>query len=300
MNHFSFELSLIAVLPALLLCGFVFFKDRIEREPLGLLTLLFGAGAISYIPSTLLESKILDWLNEFFSDSMHASAEGFIQFSTKETEFTYLALCAFLGFALIRICFQWVTLFLLTYKNKNFNHLFDGIVYSIFVSLGFSVAENIHFLLRNDVEILLPKLITSVPCQLFIGIIIGCFYTMGHMRFSANQIEEKLLKSGIIDKDNIKSSAPWLISGIVVPCLISGIFALAGTSLGDSFTALFYILVFLTLGISFFLIDKIASKDISYGKYLYRIIAKAHPDLSRDTICEVENLDLSAKREVQE
>ena len=59
MNHFSFELSLIAVLPALLLCGFIFFKDRIEREPLGLLAILFGAGAISYIPSTLLESNLI-------------------------------------------------------------------------------------------------------------------------------------------------------------------------------------------------------------------------------------------------
>ncbi len=300
MNHFSFELSLIAVLPALALCAFVFFKDRIEKEPFGLLALLFGAGAASYVPSTLLEKGILDVLSKSFADSMRASAEGFVQFTDAKSEFTYLALCAFLGFSLVRICIQWAILFLLTYRNKNFNHLFDGIVYSVFVSLGFTVAENVHFLMQNDVEFLLPKLITSVPCQLFIGVMMGYFYTMGHMRFAANEIEEKLLKSNTVQKDNIKTSAPWQISGIVIPFLVSGIFSLAGKASGDLLTTVYYALVFLIFGISFFAINQIASKDVSYGKYLYRIIAKAHPELSGATIREVANMDLSAKKEDQE
>lgn len=300
MNHFSFELSLIAVLPALVLCAFVFFKDRIEKEPLRLLALLFGAGAVSYVPSTMLERGILDLLNKGFADSMHASAEGFVQFTDPKSEFTYLALCAFLGFSLVRICIQWGILFFVTYRNKNFNHLFDGVVYSVFVSLGFAVAENVHFLIRNDVEFLLPKLITSVPCQLFIGIMMGYFYTMGHMRYAANEIEEKLLKSGAIQKDNIKTSAPWLISGIAIPCLLSGIYSLAGSAKGDAITTVFYASVFLTFGVSFFAINQIASKDVSYGKYLYRIIAKAHPELSGDAINEVAKMDLTAKKEEQE
>lgn len=300
MNHFSFELSLIAVLPALILCAFVFYKDRIEKEPFGLLTLLFGAGAVAYVPSTMLEKCILDLLSKGFEDSMRVSAEGFVQFTDSKSELTYLALCAFLGFSLVRVCIQWGILFLVTYKNKNFNHLFDGIVYSVFLSLGFAVAENLHFLMRNDVEFLLPKLITSVPCQLFIGVIMGYFYTMGHMRFAANEIEEKLLNSDMIQKDNIRTSAPWLISGILIPCIISGIYHLAGSAKDDWFTTVFYTLVFLTFGISFFAINQIASKDVSYGKYLHRIIAKAHPELSPDTINKVAKMDLAAKREGQE
>ena len=124
MNHFSFELSLIAVLPALLLCAFVFYKDRIEKEPIGLLALLFGAGAIVYLPSTIAENWILDTLAKLFEPFMNASAEGFVWFADSKSELAYLALCAFLGFSLVRIFLQWGILFLITYKNKNFNHLF--------------------------------------------------------------------------------------------------------------------------------------------------------------------------------
>ena len=46
MNHFSFELALVAVLPAIALCAYVFFKDRAEKEPIGLLAFLFGAGVV--------------------------------------------------------------------------------------------------------------------------------------------------------------------------------------------------------------------------------------------------------------
>ena len=299
MNHLSFELSLIAVLPALFLCAFVFYKDRIEKEPIGLLALLFGAGAIVYLPSTMAENWILDTFAKLFEPFMNASAEGFVWFADSKSELAYLALCAFLGFSLVRICLQWGILFLITYKNKNFNHLFDGIVYSVFLCLGFAVAENVHFLMQNDVEFLVPKLITSVPCQLFIGIIMGYFYTMGHMRFAANEIEEKLLKSGAIQKDNIKSSAPWLISGVVIPCLISGLYHLAGSAKTDALTTAFYTLVFLIFGISFFVINQIASKDVSYGKYLFRIIAKAHPELSQETIREIPKSEISAKQEEQ-
>ena len=299
MNHFTFELSLIAVLPALALCTYVFLKDRVEKEPLGLLAILFGAGAVAYIPSTLIENLILKLIGNCFADAMEATAEGFIQFVSPDAQYGYTALCAFFGFSLIRICIQWAVLFLITYRNKHFNYLFDGVVYSVFVSLGFVVAENVHFLLQNDSELLLPKLITSVPCQLFIGIIMGYFYTMAHMRFAANVIEDKLLRSGTVQKDNIRSSAPWTVFGIAIPFLASGLYALAGSVRNDLFSTFFYLLVFVVFGVSFYLINQIASGDVSYGKYLYRMIAKAHPELSPEKIQEIEMYTAEAKEDVK-
>ncbi len=292
MNHFSFELSLIAILPALVLCAYVFFKDRVEKEPLGLLCILFGAGALAYVPSAFLENMLLGLVDKGFAHTVQASAEGLIRFSDAGSEYCYLALCAFLGYALVRVCIQWAVLSLITYRNKNFNYLFDGVVYSVFVSLGFVVAENVHFLLQNDAELLLPKLITSVPCQLFIGIVMGYFYTMGHMRFAANTVEDKLLRSGAVEKDNIKSSAPWMICGIAIPVLANGSYALAGSVHNDVFTVIFYLIVFVVFAVSFYLIHQIASDDVSYGKYLYRIIAKAHPDLPPAKIQEIATTDL--------
>ena len=297
MNHFSFEIALIAVLPALALCVYVFFKDRAEKEPLGLLAALFGVGALAYIPSVFIEGLILSVIDNGFKNSITVSAEGRIMFENSQSEILYITLCSFLGFALIRICFQWLGLFLVTHKNKNFNYRFDGVVYSVFVSLGFAVAENVHFLIQNDVELLLPKLFTSVACQLFVGIIIGYYYTMWHMRFNANKIENALKKKGIVDKDNIKSSALWLAAGIVIPFLTSGIYALAGSLHSDIVKIVFYTTVFIVFGVSFVAIDQMASKDASYGKYLYKIIAKGHPELSFEIINNALTSEINNEKE---
>jgi hypothetical protein len=45
MNHASIGISLISLIPAMLLCAFVYYKDKAEKEPLGLLAILFAAGA---------------------------------------------------------------------------------------------------------------------------------------------------------------------------------------------------------------------------------------------------------------
>lgn len=284
LNHFSFELALIAVLPALALCAYVFFKDRAEKEPFGLLAFLFGVGMLIYKPAFYLERLILDAIDKGFEKSISVSPEGLVTFESTSTEALYTVLCAFFGFSFVRICFLWLALFLTTHKNKNFNYLFDGVVYSVFVSLGFTVVENLHFLIQNDIELLLPKLLTSVACQLFVGVIIGYYYTMWHMQFNANKIENALKEKGIVQKDNIRSSAKWLISGIIIPFLTIGIYSLAGSFHSEIVKIVFYTAVFTVFGLSFQAISQMASKDGSYGKYLYKIIAKAHPELSPEII----------------
>ena len=97
MNHFSFELALIAVLPALALCGYVFFKDRVEKEPIGLLAILFGLGAVSYLPTIAVESAVLGLIDKAFADKMTFSAEGMLSFADKTDELGHTVLCAVFG-----------------------------------------------------------------------------------------------------------------------------------------------------------------------------------------------------------
>lgn len=292
MNHFSLEMSLIAVLPALFLCGYVFYKDRVEKEPIGLLAVLFAVGAVAYVPAYFAQELIVGLIDKAFAVQMSASPEGLITFTSKTAEFTHMSLCAFLGFSLVRVVIKWGALFLVTRKNKNFNYLFDGIVYSVFISLGFAVSENVHFIIQNDIEMLAAKLLTSVPCHLFIAILMGYYYTMWHMRFAANSIENDLLKAGIVEKDNIRSSAIWLVSSLLIPFAVNGIYVLAGSVNSDTVTLIFYAAVFLLFGISFLAIDQIAARDSSYGRYLYRIIAKGHPELSAEKIKAAVNAEL--------
>ena len=284
MNHFSFELSLVAVIPAVILCGYVFYKDRIEREPIGLLALLFGAGAVGYLPVCLLQDLIVQGIDALFKNSITFSAEGTIVYGSVGVELAHLSLVSFIGLSLIQIIVKWCLLFFITHKNKNFNYLFDGIVYSTFLSLGFALAENLHFALQNSPELLGAKLLTSVPFHLFVGILMGYYYTMWHVRFTANRIENRMLKEGIVKEDKVRSSAVWLAASLLIPLAINGIYLLAGSGRYDTVTFVFYFAVILLYGISFLVVGRMSSKDCSSERYLCQIISKGHPDLSIEQI----------------
>lgn len=284
MNHFSFELSLLAMIPGIFLCGYVFYKDRIEKEPLSLLGFLFAAGAVIYVPCYFLQDGIVGFIDRLFADKMHFSAEGILTYNSIGAEFLHNALCAFLGFSLIQICLKWVVLFFGTHKNRNFNYLFDGIVYSVFLSLGFAFAENIHFAIQNDADMITAKLITSVPCHLFVGILMGYYYTMWHMRFLVNRIENRMLADKAVKEDKIRSSAGWLICSMFVPVILSGLYSFASSTNNESIIMIFYTAVFVLYGASFVAINHIASKETTSVSFLSRVIAKGHPELTNEQI----------------
>ncbi len=284
MNHFSFELSILAVLPALVLCGYVFYKDRIEKEPVGLLALLFGIGAVAYVPVCILQELIVKLIDGVFAEKISFSEAGAVSFSSKGAEIAHAAVCAFVAFSVVQILVKWCLMYFVTHKNKHFNYLFDGIVYSVFLSLGYAVAENVHFLIQNDAELMAAKLLTSIPCHLFVGILMGAYYTMWHVRFCANAVEKDMLEAGIVKKDRVLTSAPWLAVSLILPIIVNGLYVLAGSVNNRIVTVIFYTAVFLLYGISFILIDVMATKDGRSFRYLCRIISKGHPELSIDTV----------------
>ena len=284
MNHFSFELSLLAMIPGLFLCGYVLYKDRIEKEPVSLLALLFGAGAVTYVPAYFLRELTVGFIDGLFADKMKFSVAGVLTYDSSATELWHNALCAFLGFSIIQVCLKWVVLYFGTRRNKNFNYLFDGVVYSVFLSLGFAAAELVHFAMQNEGELVIAKLITCVPCHLFVGILMGYYYTMGHMRFLVNRIENRMLADKVVAEDKIRSSAPWLICSLAVPALVNGLYEFAAASRGEFITILFYSTVFFVFGISFLAVNQLAEKECASARYLCRVIAKGHPGLTAEQI----------------
>ena len=284
MNMFSIELALIALLPGIVLCGYVFYKDRIEKEPAGLLTILFASGFLAYLPAAFLQSAFFGLIDKTFADKVSFSTIGTATWSSDSAYILHLLLCSFIGHALIQTVIKWLVLVFITRKNKNFNYLFDGVIYSVFVSIGFALAENIHFLSENSIEFLLPKLLTSVPCHLFIAILMGYYYTMWHVRYSANVVESHMIKNKTITADKVKTSAPWFTASLLVPVMIHGLFFTASSARNDILTLAFYFVVFFLYGISFIIVNDIASKDKRTVAYLFRLISKGHPELSKDDI----------------
>ena len=58
LQMFSVEISLVSILVSILLCFYVYKKDRIEKEPLWLLVLLFIVGAVVFLPASYLQKTI--------------------------------------------------------------------------------------------------------------------------------------------------------------------------------------------------------------------------------------------------
>ena len=279
MNQLSVDLPLVCLIPALILCGYVLYKDRLEPEPVGLLALLFGAGVVCGAGGFFAQKYLIVWLDTFFANSMEMMENGLMVYSSNATELLHQSLCAFVGISLVQILLKWAAMFLLTHRNKNFNYIYDGVVYATVLSLGYALAECGAFAFVNGVEMLAPKLLASIPAHLFVGILMGWFYTMWRARFMANRIEKKLLKAGLAQEDRIRSSAPWLVMSFLVPMALDGLYFLTANRQGSALTTLFITTVFVLYGISFIVIDRLASSDRSCKRYLVRMIAAGHPDV---------------------
>jgi len=73
--------------------------------------------------------------------------------------------------------------YVLIWKNPEFNELFDGVVYAVFVSLGFALVENIGYVFGSEtgIKVGLMRAFTAVPAHAMFGVMMG--YRFGLARF---------------------------------------------------------------------------------------------------------------------
>ena len=62
------------------------------------------------------------------------------------------------------------------WNNRNFNEKFDGIVYSVFISLGFAAIENLLYVFTGGYEVGIIRAITAVPAHALFGIVMGYYF----------------------------------------------------------------------------------------------------------------------------
>ena len=63
-----------------------------------------------------------------------------------------------------------------TWKNPNFNFKYDGIVYAVFVGMGFAIFENIKYVLEYGLLTGILRAMTAIPGHCAFAIIMGTFY----------------------------------------------------------------------------------------------------------------------------
>ncbi len=150
-----------AVIPAVLLMIRVYRSDRLEREPAGLLLGLVLRGVLATVLALIAE-QIGEAVLAFFLD---------------ESSLLYrLLLC----FVVVGCSEEGAKLLLLkarTWRSPSFDCQFDGVVYSVFVSLGFALWENIGYVLMYGLGTALLRAVTAVPGHACFGVFMGMWYS---------------------------------------------------------------------------------------------------------------------------
>ncbi len=165
------SLIIIALAPVLVVALYIYIRDKYEREPIALLALALVGGCLITLPVSFVEG----WLSvpaRLMQDYAAAGWTAFVVAAFTEEVFKFLALM------------------LLFWSNRNFNEKFDGIVYAVFVSLGFAAVENILYVLDGGTRVGILRAFTAVPAHALFGIVMG--YQVGLARFYPKEKMQKL------------------------------------------------------------------------------------------------------------
>ena len=186
-------LLLLALAPAIILMIYVYFRDKYEKEPISLILKGVLLGAIIIFPVGLLENYLLPF-GKAYAPIAKAAWDGFVVAGAIEEAFKFFMV------------------FILIWRNPNFNEKFDGIVYAVSVALGFAAVENLFYVFSgNSMQVGLLRAFTAVPGHTIFGIVMG-FY-LGLARFSAKGRGKYLLMAFLV---------PWMLHGIYDFMIMSG------------------------------------------------------------------------------
>lgn len=149
-----------AVIPAVVLLVKVYKVDHLDKESPRLLWNLVVRGVIATVFAMLTE-----WIGEFVLSS-------FVQ----EGTVLYNFLLYFIVVAVSEEGFKYLLMKQRTWKDPEFNFQFDGVVYAVFVSLGFALWENISYVLMYGFGTALVRAVTAVPGHACFGVFMGAWY----------------------------------------------------------------------------------------------------------------------------
>ncbi len=171
-DFLSTRLFIIAITPALIIIVGLYLSDRYDREPLKILLITYLLGALSVIPTILVE-ELLSFFN-IFPGILGAFYTAFIVAGFTEEYFKRLVVLK------------------TAYNSKYFNEKLDGIVYAVFASMGFATVENVIYVVyrySNNPYIGLYRGILSVPAHGVFAVTMGYYLSLA--KFGSNELRRK-------------------------------------------------------------------------------------------------------------
>jgi Predicted membrane protein len=166
----------LAVAPGTAIALYVYSRDKYDREPLRPLLISFVLGMLAVIPAIILQG----WLQP----ALFHAFDGYT--------LPYVAILAFFVIACTEEGCKFLLLRTYAYPHKAFNEPFDGIIYSVMVSMGFATLENIEYVLQYGFKTGIVRMFLSVPSHAAFGVLMG--YEMGLAKFTHHHTVRYMLK----------------------------------------------------------------------------------------------------------
>jgi RsiW-degrading membrane proteinase PrsW (M82 family) len=168
------SLVILAVIPPMAFLLYINHLDRIEPEPHGLILKALLLGAAAVIPAGITEA-LLDKAPLF-------AAGGFAGAASK----------SFIVIAPVEEAVKLAVVLLFIWNNANFNEENDGIVYVGAASIGFSLLENVLYVLDSGLGAGIMRAVTAIPLHTFTGVIMGYFVGVARFAPSPAQRNKKI------------------------------------------------------------------------------------------------------------
>lgn len=157
---YNWILILAAVIPAVFLMVKVYRSDRLEKENPVLLRRLAVAGVLSSLVA-LVEERVLSAI---------------LGAAVPAGTVLYNVILYFVIVAFSEESSKYIFLKKRTWNDPEFNCQYDGVVYAVFVSLGFALWENISYVMSYGFSTAVVRAITAIPGHACFGVFMGIFY----------------------------------------------------------------------------------------------------------------------------
>ena len=235
---YNVVLILAAVIPAVFLMIKVYRSDRLELESHGMLLRLVVGGVLS-----ALIALVSEWV-----------LSGLLQLLVPSTSALFDVLLYFVVVAVSEEGAKYFMLRRRSWSSPEFNCQYDGVVYAVFVSLGFALWENISYVMHYGFQTALVRAVTAIPGHACFGVFMGVWYGMAKRREGAG---------------DAAGSKRMRVRALLIPALLHGFYDFIASRESGAGSLVFIVFVILMFVTAYRLVRHVSDNDSYIQSYRF-------------------------------
>lgn len=283
---------ILVTVATIILVAFVFKCDKKEKEPASLLWKLFIFSIFSIQIAIMLEQRLGNVLDVVFSPGMYSDGT-YLYFKSQAIKVLYNFVDYFIVVACVEEGAKFLVIYLLTRHHPAFNCTYDGIVYSVICALGFSLIEDVTYILHyNGIQTAIMRLSTEMAGHMFFAAIIGYFYGKSKIYFDAEDVKNRLKANFFYcqDVDYKKKGTKLIWEGYLAAVLIHGTYDFITSFDGTVANIIFWVFVVASTIACIAIIVSQSRKDQYTLKEALNLIIHDNREVSPDAIINALNI----------